>query len=426
MNGFVPTLRQPCLLLVMALLVGCAEAPSAPIEPPPKIGTGPSPADAVSEPANPTGLLPVPEHGYQVKVGPFTVGPGEEVTRCGYAYLPLEQDGDLNRIETAMNTGSHHMNLYMALAPIDKEGTTVCGNDTMGQLVIFGAQQKYHDVPLPEGIGYAIPAQQQVILEAHYVNATLEPIEALGVANIHMAEPEDIEHRAGIMALFPESIVVPPNSDATVTSRCMVPFDAEVFILMSHMHRFGQSFEVHLVDITTTPETRTPIYLNEDWHVPEYTILPHGDFLHVPQGSVLEVSCHYANHTDQTVTGGPSADTNEMCIFGAAYVPYHGFLLCQKENVVCPQDPVNPDVDPNESLCAQYLDCINRCGDLNIECNNCCTPAMHPPCMLCLQGVLGCAMQNGCAAGVADFDLDCVATHCGEGYAECFLMPLDD
>ena len=413
-----PGLPLFALLALSILIGGCEDASEKHPEQAPAANIG---GEAPEPRPNPTGLLELPELGFQVQVGPFTVGPGEEKTLCGYAVLPLDENASLNRIETAMTEGSHHMNLYMALAPSEKTGTQECGNDTMGQLIVFGAQQKAHDVPLPSGIGYPLPAHQQMILEAHYINPTLEPIEAVGVANIHLARDGEVEQHAGIMALFPDSIYVPPGEETVTTARCHVPFDAEIFLLMSHMHRFGQRFDAWLVDPSTEPETRTLVYSNEDWHVPEYTMLDPEGFLSVEAGDVVEFSCTYDNPTGFAVTRGPSAQTDEMCIFGAAYVPYHGFLLCQGEGATCPEEPVNPLVDPNDSLCAQYMDCIDRCGGLNIACNNCCTPAMNPDCMLCLQGVLGCAVQNGCASGFANFDLECVAEHCAEGYVRCFV-----
>ena len=383
--------------------------------------------DVAPEPRpNPTGLLPLPEYGFQITVGPFTVGPGEEMTRCSFVTLPLEETSAFYRIETAMATGSHHMNMYLAFAPIDKEGTTECGSDTMGQLIAFGAQLPYHDVVLPNGIGYPVAKNQQIILEAHYLNPTLEPVEGLGVVNIHMEkEGQKIEDLVGIMALFPDEIFVPPNDYAVSKTRCVVPFDAELVILMSHMHRFGQYFDAYLVDTSTTPETKELIYLNEDWHVPDYTVFDPEVFIPVKKGDVLEFACHYENFTDQPVTNGSSGETDEMCIFGAAYVPYHGILLCQPEGTTCPDNPIRESVDPNSSLCAHYMDCMGRCGGLNIPCNNCCTPAMHPDCMMCMQGLLGCAMQKGCSTGYANFDLGCISEHCGELFAECFLTPLD-
>ena len=149
------------------------------------------------------------------------------------------------------------------------------------------------------------------------------------------------------------------------------------------------------------------------------------NFIPVKKGDVLEFACHYENFTDQPVTNGSSGETDEMCIFGAAYVPYHGILLCQPEGTTCPDNPIRESVDPNSSLCAHYMDCMGRCGGLNIPCNNCCTPAMHPDCMMCMQGLLGCAMQKGCSTGYANFDLGCISEHCGELFAECFLTPLD-
>ena len=59
-----------------------------------------------------------------------------------------------------------------------------------------------------------------------------------------------------------------------------------------------------------------------------------------------------------------------------------------------------------------------------MECNNCCSPAMNPECMLCVQGLMGCAIQEGCANGIASLDLNCVAEKCADEFTACFVDPL--
>ena len=113
---------------------------------------------------NPTGLLPLPKNGVQLTVGPFTVPAGQERTMCGFADINVGSDKDIVRIETAMNNGSHHMNLYFSFSDLEKDGTVSCGKDTMAQMIMFGAQLEYHDVPLPNKIALPMPDGQQAIL----------------------------------------------------------------------------------------------------------------------------------------------------------------------------------------------------------------------------------------------------------------------
>ena len=88
-----------------------------------------APFEVTSRP-NPTGLLWLPTNGVQLTVGPFVVPPGQEKTMCGFLDTNVGADQDIVRIETAMNNGSHHMNLYFSFSDLKKEGTEVCGQDT--------------------------------------------------------------------------------------------------------------------------------------------------------------------------------------------------------------------------------------------------------------------------------------------------------
>ena len=116
-------------------------------------------------------------------------------------------------------------------------------------------------------------------------------------------------------------IQVPPFESAVSTTRCVFPFDAELFVMNSHMHHFGTLFEAFVVDASDAPETKVAIYSNDDWHRPEYKVLDHGEMIPGKAGDLVECSCHYTNDTADTVYRGGSAETDEMCIFGAGYVP---------------------------------------------------------------------------------------------------------
>ena len=380
-------------------------------------------SDATTDAAESTDVNAPAKEGslgtFTLEVGPFQIQPGEEKTRCAYAKVPHDFPTDLTRIQSVMNEGCHHMNLYLSFVPHEDGSAVACGPETMTSLIAYGAQTPEEEVLLPSGIGLPLAANQQLVLEAHYINVTPDPIEGSGQVTLTLFEPEALEEHAGVMAFFPNQIQVPPFENATSTTRCVFPFDAELFVMNSHMHHFGTLFEAFVVDPATDPETRTPIYTNEDWHRPEYKVLDHDDMIPVNAGDIVEFSCHYTNDTASTVYRGGSGETDEMCIFGGAYKPFHGILLCQDAATEC--HAAAQEVTPQEALiCPSFGPCLINCPALDTSCWNCCLEYMDLACMTCVQEVLGCALTSGCGQGLG-FDFNCILGECSEEISGCLL-----
>jgi len=412
------------LLLCLALVPFACSSTHSSSAPPEDVGMD-STEDAIGAPdAIPeSDVPPPPPEGslgtFTIEIGPFMVNPGEEKTRCAYAKVPHDFPTDLTRLQSTMNEGCHHMNLYLSFVDHEDGEAVKCGPETMTSLIAYGAQTNEEEVSLPEGIGLPLAKEQQLVLEAHYINISQEPIEAKGQVTLTLFEPEVLEEHAGVMAFFPNQIQVPPFESAVSTTRCVFPFDAELFVMNSHMHHFGTLFEAFVVDPTSEPESKLPIYSNDDWHRPEYKVLDHGEMIPVKAGDMVEFSCHYTNDTASAVHRGGSGETDEMCIFGGAYKPFHGILLCQDAETEC--HAAATEVTAQEQLiCPSFGPCLINCPSLDTSCWNCCLPHMDVTCMACVQEVLGCALTSGCGQGLG-FDFNCILGQCAEEISGCLL-----
>src|SRR5690348_15928017 len=57
-------------------------------------------------------LLPPPQNGYQLVIGPFNVPQGQEVQLCQSRKLPNDEPIALHSIEARKTLGSHHLILF--------------------------------------------------------------------------------------------------------------------------------------------------------------------------------------------------------------------------------------------------------------------------------------------------------------------------
>ncbi|NUP08347.1 MAG: hypothetical protein HOW73_20040 [Polyangiaceae bacterium] len=255
----------------------------------------------------------------------FDVEPGTERQVCKTINLPAGADVNIVQMRSEMQGTSHHFNVYKVLegdvtAPVTAEESTVHDCSPAAEQLngtaayIFGSASPERIVDMPEGIGFHLLDGQRIILEQHVINATPDVIQGgatfdLGVA----ADDAMIEHHADIMWLANWSIFLPAAQETTITEHCTVPYDVEVFGLMSHTHALGTHFSIE----KWTDVESTHLYDSTDWAHPVYMEL--GPALSLSTGEGFEWSCTYTNTTDHNVMAGQNS-TDEMCMmFAYAY-----------------------------------------------------------------------------------------------------------
>lgn len=294
----------------------------------------PDTVSPVADVAGPDVVEPSPDVEPPPKDGPilpltmdaFTVQPGSERQVCRTINLPVDEPIDVVAFHATMEGVSHHFNLYKviddkAFEPVSEYESSVhdcspADEQLSGDAAyMFGSATPTRTMTTPPGVAFHLEPGQRLILEQHVINYTLEPIEGGVLLELEGASPDDVvEHHADIIWFATWAFALLPGLEASKTDSCKVPYDVEVFGLMSHFHELGTLFTVEHVP---AGGEAVHVYEDDDWAHPEYR--EYQPPLSLAAGDALRWTCNWFNYKDKFVGPGPLS-TDEMCIlFAAAY-----------------------------------------------------------------------------------------------------------
>lgn len=276
------------------------------------------------ESAKPAGPEPL-----VVEMQPFTVGPGEEVTKCQVVNVGNAEDFDFSKVSSSMTGGSHHLILYSDASYLagqvpPPEGFGDCVMDTP-RLFVYGAQEPEREASMPTGVAGQLRANTVAILEAHYANASSEAVEARVKVTFEPADPASIDHYAGVMMFADTEFSIPAGAGINGApmyshgATCGFPGDVNVFRIGSHAHKRLEKFEIFHHDMNA-PADIAKIYENTDWHAPLEITYPDGAPMQVTSTQGFRFTCEWTNETAQAIEFGESVE-DEMCLMGAGYYP---------------------------------------------------------------------------------------------------------
>jgi Copper type II ascorbate-dependent monooxygenase, C-terminal domain len=329
----------------------------------------------------------------------LTVPPHQELHTCQLATLPNTSDVEAVAFSHEYSVGSHHFLVIQTdldSIPADLSGQYDCtfGNEPIMQHargVLYGAQTPVGHFPLPSGVGYHFTAGQVVILQAHYLNPTDQPIDAVLHFGIDVGKPADIQQQAGYLFFYDPFIYVPAGGTAASGISCNVPKDINIISASTHYHQRGTGMRVWL-DEAAAPADQ-PFYQTHDW---QHSLDFHGP-LDVPAGSRLRFQCDYHNTDSTDVFQGPNAMTSEMCVFGGLYYPKltSAFDNCDSLSVV----------GTANGTCSDLVDCETTCATANVDVDTCKEKCIVSGCpsaadeFLALSACAARECQAECAAG---------------------------
>lgn len=255
----------------------------------------------------------------------FDVAPGKERQVCKTINLPADGAIDLVRIHAVMEGRSHHFNLYKviddkALTPVTAAEATVhdcfpADEQLSGDAAyLFGSASPERTFDTPEGVAFHLEPGQRLILEQHVINYTTEPMQGGVHLSLYDAGADaEILHHADIIWFANWGFVLPPGAETVSSRLCEVPYDVEIFGLMSHFHELGTDFQIDTVTGAGVEE----VYYDDDWAHPTYQ--EYWPPLSLAAGEGLQWTCTWFNTTDHIVLPDKNS-TDEMCItFAAAY-----------------------------------------------------------------------------------------------------------
>ena len=186
---------------------------------------------------------------------------------------------------------------------------------------LFIAQASNNDLVLPDNIGIHLNPQQMVRLEEHFLNASTQPITGTGTVTLTTI-PEDGKATASDMMFWGSTaIVIPRKSPGQAEMFKKVRAGVSILGLTTHQHQFGTLATISQAQSAQGPATE--LYRNSNWAEPP--LKRYDPPLTFDGSTGLKLHCEYNNTSNNTVTFGESAATNEMCFFWAYYYPSHGF-----------------------------------------------------------------------------------------------------
>ena len=253
-----------------------------------------------------------------ITMTPFDVASGDEVFKCQTFANPFGADIDVKEFESHMTSGSHHLLLLFEDNAVDGS-LQDCSGLTFGPMP-YGTQRPDGDVTFPDGIATVIKATQGFKVVAHYINATMDPtpIHAQVQVKMHKADPSTITQHAGVFflnnvsGLLPPAGGIPAGETKTITASYTTKIPINVLYATAHMHSRS-------TNMTATYNDTNMLYTTDSWSAaPMQAYTPP---IALPVGTKITWSCTIANNTQDTITFGESAMTNEMCIFNGQYYP---------------------------------------------------------------------------------------------------------
>jgi len=316
-----------CLALLLSLAPGCA-LDTDPVDEPPGDGDGgDGPGDdpgGGGGGGGGGGDLEPPATGFQIRTPDITIGAGVEVTYCYYTTISNAQAAGVRRWESSMTPGSHHMILYLVDELPQPEGTIddsgECGllSGDLGAIWSYAAQEPEADFTLPDGVGMSVGADQKVVMQMHYLNATDQALDAHVTINGHTYEAGAPYEEIHAYVTYDDQIEIGPAQEGSAGGSCAVPEDARFIVMSTHSHRFTTRAQVldgdqMLVD-------------TDDWDHPALSSWPDAPFYQFTGN--LNYRCEYFNDSNAPVLDGDSAETDEMCMAVGYFIGGDGPIGC--------------------------------------------------------------------------------------------------
>jgi hypothetical protein len=350
----------------------------------------------------------------------LTVPPGQELHQCQFAALPGGDGIDAVALSHRYTQGSHHfvvISTDLDSIPPDMTGQYDCtnGNEPImahARGVLYGGQSPTGYFPLPDGVTFHFKPNEVVILQAHYLNVSANPVDAKIEFGIDAAKSGAGQQQAGFMFFYDPFIYLPPLGTASSGLRCLAPQDLQIISAQSHYHQRGTGMKVYLD--SPDSEASQPFFETHDWEHPNDF---HGPFA-VPAGSHIRFQCDYANTEASEILEGPNAKTSEMCVFGGLYYPKidDNFENCRPLSVL----------GTGTETCGDLVSCVRACapqpssGPLVPQA--CLEKCIEPGCqgagdlLLTFLGCVNQMCQSDCAAGQCE---TCATTQCADSFQAC-------
>jgi hypothetical protein len=246
--------------------------------------------------------------------------PGEDRTMCLRWTAPEEVE--IVGFEGTLGpAGGHHALVLVQGEPTAPDGVGPCSEAEIMDATSAGDFQMIAGVSYesdgvhtafpsaPVQIGLRVPAGQQVILDAHFVNPTAEAMTTCASVDFDRG---DVVAALQFRTVLPEAqygLVVPARDEVEVTYEEPIGASYRVAAASSHMHAGGRFFRM------SVPETGRVLVETTEWAEPVPRIFD-DERVVVDGAHTFRLECSFANETD-----ADRRFPDEMCVGGLYVLP---------------------------------------------------------------------------------------------------------
>ena len=245
--------------------------------------------------------VPAPDPSFVDLVSPdLVIEPGHEAIYCYYKDNPIGRFGS-DRAEFRQGMGAHHIAFRHAATHLPDGTFEDCTHDQEARLL----GDLFVPTDFPPGWAAEIPADDQLVLEMHYINVGELPLLARDVIRIHRLPDAQITRWIHAMHLKIYDLIVGPG-ETTLAFACTAPADLALYTFWGHQHALGKQQTVEV-----TPPGGAPYSLYDaTWGIDPLVWGSTTQPMMLAAGSQVVVTCRWG------LAGEVLRFPDEMCAFG--------------------------------------------------------------------------------------------------------------
>jgi hypothetical protein len=192
---------------------------------------------------------PAPGEGFQLKMGPFYLGPDGEVEYYQKWEMNLPANVEVNGLDFKISPFSHHFLLYNFTgsgAASIPAGLRLAANHS--QINLVAAVQEATELRLPSNTAFKWDKNIVLDFNSHYINYSLsQPYQCEAYINVYTQSLGTAEQEMFATLLVNPSIPIPNTGNLITHTKSEFQFGADslyIWGLMGHTHKYGRGYKV--------------------------------------------------------------------------------------------------------------------------------------------------------------------------------------
>lgn len=267
-----------------------------------------------------------PEGGVQFATPIFEIPAGEEVFMCMKVPFEVDRDMFVQRSSVFQADAGHHTLVFYSenSEGVDPEPHECDGFEMTDVRIVTSGTADGVGLGMPDGVVLEVPTGAEIWVQSHYINATDKTRRVQDVINLELIEREEVAQIAGTFAQVDLTFELPPQAETTRVVECQIPRQMTVPWILPHMHEWGRSFKIEVLEGEETIFEREGDWFEsarDDFQVEELD-----QFLELGPEHTIRTTCNWFNNEAETLLF-----PQEMCVTFFPYFPGDGGLIACDE-----------------------------------------------------------------------------------------------